>query len=66
MPAKRGKFSERLLSWRFLFVVNLMIVLFLSLSLGKEVVRNKSIQSEIESLEVQVLSSERPGCDPIP
>jgi len=56
MPVLKGKFSERLLSWRFLFVVNLMIVLFLSLSLGKEVVRNKSIQSEIESLEVQVLS----------
>lgn len=56
MPVPRGSFQERLLSWRFLFVVNLVIIVFLSLSLGREVVRNKTIQSEIHTLEQQVVA----------
>jgi cell division protein FtsB len=53
MPAPRGTFAQRILSWRFLFVVNFVVIILLSLSLGKEVVRNSTIQSEIESLQVQ-------------
>ncbi len=53
MPVYRGTFVERLLSWRFLFVVNFIIIVFLSLSLGKEVMRNNTIQSEISALQVQ-------------
>jgi cell division protein FtsL len=53
MPAPQGTFIQRLIKWRFLFVVNLLIVLFLSLSLGREVVRHKTIQQEIEFMEEQ-------------
>ncbi len=53
MPAPRGTFVERLISWRFLFVLNFVVIVFLSLSLGKEVVRNNTIQSEISALQVQ-------------
>ncbi|PJA46269.1 hypothetical protein CO174_00480 [Candidatus Uhrbacteria bacterium CG_4_9_14_3_um_filter_50_9] len=53
MPAPRGTFVQRLVKWRFLFVVNLVVVLFLSLSLGREVVRHKTIQNEIQFMEAQ-------------
>lgn len=56
MPANRAPFVQRLLKWRFLFVVNLVIVLFLSVSFGREVVRHKTIQGEIDLMAAQAES----------
>lgn len=53
MPERRQTFVQKLVRWRFLFVVNLLVVLFLSVSLGREVVRNKTIETEITTLETQ-------------
>jgi cell division protein FtsB len=53
MPKLEGTFVQRVVRWRYLFIVNLMIVLFLSLSLGREVVRNKTIANEIAVLQGQ-------------
>ena len=53
MPKERNQFYKRLLSFRYLLVINVVIIVLLSLSLGREVVRNYEIQSEINSLEAQ-------------
>ncbi len=51
MPIAKSSFVGRLIRWRFLIVVNLFVVVFLGMSLGREVVRSTSITSEISSLQ---------------
>ena len=51
MPVPKSSFVGRLIRWRFLIVVNLFIVAFLGMSLGREVVRSRSISAEITSLQ---------------
>ena len=54
MPRQSGSFFERLIRWRFFFVVNLLIIVFLSLSFGRQFVRDYDIQKEIDSLQKEV------------
>lgn len=56
MPAPKMPFLKRLLRWRFLIVVNILIVLVLGMSLGREIVRSRSIQSEITQLQEEAES----------
>lgn len=46
-------FAQKLIQWRYLLVVNAIIILFLGVSLGREVVRNQTINTEISALEVE-------------
>lgn len=56
MPQPKQSFVQRLIRWRLFVVVNLVIVLLLGLSLGREVVRNKTIAAEIQDLENEAAS----------
>ena len=49
----RSSFLEKLLAWRFLFVVNALVIMFLSLSLGREFLRDREIRSEISAMQTQ-------------
>ncbi len=51
MARNDKSFVHRLIRWRYLVVVNILIILFLGASLGREVVRNRSINTEISALE---------------
>lgn len=51
MPVPKSSFVGRLIRWRFLIVVNLFVVAFLGMSLGREVVRSRSITAEITTLQ---------------
>lgn len=53
MPSPRGTFFERLIRWRLLLVVNLLVVVFLGFSLSREVVRTRTIGAEIAQLQAQ-------------
>jgi len=51
MPIPKSTFVSRLIRWRFFIVVNLFVVAFLGVSLGREFVRSQSISFEIASLQ---------------
>lgn len=53
MPQPKTTFLARLLRWRFLFIVNIVVLLFLGMTLGREYVRTHEIQKEINALETQ-------------
>lgn len=53
MPSPRGTFFDRLIRWRLLLVVNLLVVAFLGVSLSREVVRSRAIGAEIAQLQAQ-------------
>jgi cell division protein FtsB len=53
MPTLRTSFVQRLIRWRFLIVVNVLVIVLLAMSLGREVVRSRSIGSEIAGLQGQ-------------
>jgi len=53
MPVSRGTFVQRLIRWRFLFIVNLLIIVFLAISLSREVIRTRAISAEIADLQAQ-------------
>lgn len=53
MSQNNPPFIQRLIRWRFLIVVNLLIVIFLALSLGRNVVRSRAIDAEIDALQGQ-------------
>ena len=53
MPTPRGTFFERLIRWRLLLVVNLLVIVFLGLALSREVVRSRSINAQIAQLQAQ-------------
>ena len=46
-------FLKRLFRWRLLFVVNFLLILFLSLTLGRDFLKTREIQKEIYSLQSQ-------------
>ncbi len=53
MPKNKVSFFKRLLRWRLLFVVNIVIIALLGVSLSKELVRNHEIQRQIDGLQAQ-------------
>lgn len=53
MPSPKGTFVERLIRWRLLLVVNILVISFLGVSLSREIVRSRAIGSEIEMLQAQ-------------
>ncbi len=53
MPSPKGTFVDRLIRWRLLLVVNLLVIAFLGVSLSREIVRSRAIGSEIEMLQTQ-------------
>ena len=53
MPALRTTFVQRLIRWRFLIIVNVLVIVFLGMSLGRETVRSRSIQTQISELQAQ-------------
>ncbi len=46
-------FITRLIRWRFLIVVNVVIIIFIGLTFGREFFRSREIQSEIQKLQTQ-------------
>ncbi len=53
MPKSRKPFLRRILELRLFLVVNLLILFLLTLSFGREFVRNFEIQKDIERLQAQ-------------
>lgn len=53
MPRPQGTLIHRILGYRYLFAVNLVLVLFLAIAFGREYIRNHEIQSDIDSLQQQ-------------
>jgi len=53
MTSYRQSFISRLIRWRFLVVVNVVIIVFLGLTFGREFFRSREIQSEISKLQSQ-------------
>ncbi len=53
MPQPRVTVFQRLIRWRFLFVVNVLILFFLGMTFGREYIRTREIQKEIERLEAE-------------
>ncbi|MBI2475363.1 septum formation initiator family protein [Candidatus Uhrbacteria bacterium] len=53
MTSYRQSFISRLIRWRFLVVVNVVIIVFLGLTFGREFFRSREIQSEINKLQSQ-------------
>jgi len=51
MPAPQKNFLRRVLELRLFLVVNLLILLFLTLSFGREFFRDYQIQHEIQALQ---------------
>jgi len=53
MPKARKHFLRRLIEFRFLFLINLVIILFISISLGREFLRNYEIKNDIQQLQAR-------------
>lgn len=53
MPQPRTPFVQRLIRWRFLFAINLLLVSFLGWTLGREYLQNREIRNEIAELQTQ-------------
>ncbi|MBI4435354.1 septum formation initiator family protein [Candidatus Uhrbacteria bacterium] len=53
MPSPRGPLVQRLIRWRLLLVVNILVIAFLGVALSREVVRSRAIGAEIEALQAQ-------------
>lgn len=53
MPIPRSPFFERLIRWRFLLVINLVVIALLSVSLGREMIRSQAIDAQIADLQAQ-------------
>jgi len=44
---------KKMMKWRYLFIVNLCLVLLISISLGRELIRAHEIQKQIKQLQTQ-------------
>lgn len=53
MPQSRVTFVQRLVRWRFLFIVNLLVIGFFGLTIGREFLRTHEIQKEIQYLQTE-------------
>lgn len=53
MPNPPSTFFSRLIRWRWLFVLNVLLVGFLGMTLGREYLRTREIQKEISELQAQ-------------
>lgn len=51
--ARNESFLKRLFKWRLLFVVNVLLILFLSVTLGRDFLKTREIQKEIDALQTQ-------------
>jgi cell division protein FtsB len=58
MPAPKKHFLRRILELRLFLVINLFILFFLSLSFGREFLRDYQIQREIKGLRAEAESLE--------
>lgn len=47
MPQSRKTFLNRLVSWRYLFVINFLVLAFLFVIFGREFIRDREIQQDI-------------------
>jgi len=53
MPRSRANLFERLIGFRYLFVFNLALIIFLSVILGREFVRGQEIERQISALQAE-------------
>jgi cell division protein FtsB len=53
MPRHHRTWLRRVLEFRFLFVVNMIVLIFLAWSFGREFLRNREIQRDIASLQAE-------------
>lgn len=53
MPRKRKIWLRRVLEFRFLFLINFVVLVFLAWSFGREFLRNREIQRDIASLQAE-------------
>lgn len=53
MPAERLPLHKRFLRFRWLLLINLVLVVFLGMSLGREYMRSRDIQTQIDELTAQ-------------
>lgn len=51
MRRQGDSFFKRMIKWKFFFVVNLVVIVLLSLSFGRQFVRDYEIQKEIDVLQ---------------
>jgi cell division protein FtsB len=54
MGLNNRSFFYRLTHWRFFFIVNIVIIVFLAMALGREVARSRSIDADIRKLQVRI------------
>lgn len=53
MPSPRETFLARLIRWRLLLVVNILVIAFVGVALSREIVRSRAIGAEIAVLQTQ-------------
>ncbi len=53
MTSNRSPFIQRLIRSRYLIVVNVLVIIFLGLSLSREVIRSRAIDAEIADLQAR-------------
>lgn len=53
MPSERSTFLQRLIKWKFLIVINGLLILFVGVTLGREFFRTQEIQQDIDALQTQ-------------
>lgn len=53
MPKPIHLTVQRMFRWKYFYIVNLCLVIFVSVSLGREFIRTHEIQSQIKSLQTQ-------------
>lgn len=54
MSLSRSSFFHRLIHWRFLILVNIIVIAFLGMAFGRELVRSRAIDSEINEMQTRV------------
>lgn len=53
MTSSRSPLIQRLIRSRFFIVINLLVIIFLGMSLGREMIRSRSIEADIAHLQAQ-------------
>ncbi len=51
--ARNDPFLRRLFQWRLFFVVNVLLILFLGVTFGRDILKTHEIQKEINDLQTQ-------------
>lgn len=53
MTSRESSFIQRLIRSRFLIVINLLVIIFLGMSFGREMIRSRLIEADIANLQAQ-------------